>query len=83
MTSTWFCTTSAALVRIIVILQWERGSHVKILDYDTAMKEFSLLLANLEAAGLVTEARAGYEKTILVFVKAPKELLGNTVYKSR
>lgn len=51
--------------------------------YETAMEELSLLLDSLEAAGFHTEVRPGYEKTILVFVKAPKQLLGSTVYKSR
>jgi len=52
-------------------------------DYDAAAKEFSLLLDSLEAAGLHVEVRPSFEKTILVFVKAPEQLLGNTVYKSR
>ncbi|EFY96896.2 transmembrane protein 16K [Metarhizium robertsii ARSEF 23] len=53
------------------------------IDYDAAAKEFNCLLDNLEAAGLHTEVRPGYEQTILVFVKAPSQLLGNTVYKQR
>lgn len=54
-----------------------------LIDYDAAAKEFNCLLDNLEAAGLHTEVRPGYEQTILVFVKAPSQLLGNTVYKQR
>lgn len=38
---------------------------------------------DLESAGLNTEVRPGYEQTLLIFVKAPRELLGNAVYKSR
>ncbi|KOS20681.1 Uncharacterized protein ESCO_006847 [Escovopsis weberi] len=38
---------------------------------------------NNEAAGLHTEVRPGFEKTILVLVKASRNLLGNRVYKSR
>ncbi|KAK2612544.1 hypothetical protein QQS21_001482 [Conoideocrella luteorostrata] len=53
------------------------------IDYDVAIKEFNSLLDNLEAAGLYTEVRPGYEQSILVFVKAPEQLLGNTVYKQR
>ncbi|PHH60982.1 hypothetical protein CDD81_997 [Ophiocordyceps australis] len=52
-------------------------------EYEAALKEFTALLDDLEAAGLHTEVRAGFEKTILVFVKASEQLLGNTVYKTR
>ncbi|KND86309.1 Uncharacterized protein TOPH_09067 [Tolypocladium ophioglossoides CBS 100239] len=52
-------------------------------EYEAATKEFNSLLDNLEAAGLHTEVRPGYDQTILVFVQASKQLLGNTVYKSR
>ncbi|KAF4449044.1 hypothetical protein F53441_7694 [Fusarium austroafricanum] len=48
-------------------------------DRDTAVKEFKTLLADLEEAGLDTEVRAGYEQTLLVFVKAPREALGKLV----
>jgi anoctamin-10 len=41
------------------------------------------LLEHLESTGLHTEVRAGYDETLLVFVQAPRELLGNTVYQSR
>ncbi|KAH6603133.1 hypothetical protein Trco_007908 [Trichoderma cornu-damae] len=53
------------------------------LDYDAATKEFIALLDSLEATGLHVEVRPGYEKTILLFVKAPSGLLGNRVYKLR
>jgi hypothetical protein len=53
------------------------------LAYDDAVKEFKTLLADLEEAGLDVEVRAGYEQTLLFFVKAPRDLLGNYVYKSR
>lgn len=53
------------------------------IDYDEATKEFITLLQNLEATGLHVEVRPGYEQTILLFVKAPSELLGNRVYKLR
>ncbi|KAF2852104.1 DUF590-domain-containing protein [Plenodomus tracheiphilus IPT5] len=52
-------------------------------DYDVATTECSVLLKHLEAAGLNTEVRSGYYQTLLIFVQAPRELLGNTVYKSR
>ncbi|KAH6693612.1 calcium-activated chloride channel-domain-containing protein [Plectosphaerella plurivora] len=53
------------------------------IDSDTASHELEMLLTDLEAAGLQTEVRAGYDQILLIFVKAPRELLGNTVYKSR
>ncbi|PQK16217.1 hypothetical protein BB8028_0006g05380 [Beauveria bassiana] len=53
------------------------------IDYDVATKEFTELLVDLEEAGLHTEVRPGYERSILVFVKAPRQLLGNSVYKER
>ncbi|KAL9563562.1 hypothetical protein ACKAV7_012230 [Fusarium commune] len=52
-------------------------------DHDTAIKEFKTLVADLEETGLDVEVRAGYEQSLLVFAKAPRELLGNAVYKSR
>jgi hypothetical protein len=55
---------------------------VKI-DYDAATKEFVKLLQTLEDTGLHVEVRPGYEQSILLFVKAPIELLGNRVYKLR
>ncbi|KAF4973965.1 hypothetical protein FZEAL_9072 [Fusarium zealandicum] len=53
------------------------------IDGDTAVKEFKTLLADLEQARLDVEVRAGYEQTLMVFATAPRELLGNTVYRSR
>lgn len=53
------------------------------IDYDAATKEFIKLLQNLEDTGLHVEVRPGYEQSILLFVKAPSELLGNRVYKLR
>lgn len=52
-------------------------------DHATAIDEFTALLKDLESVGLHTEVRAGYDQSLLVFLKAPKALLGNTVYKSR
>lgn len=52
-------------------------------DEEVATRECKQLLHDLESAGLNTEARSGYDQTLLVFVQAPKDLLGNTVYKSR
>ncbi|KAH7240819.1 calcium-activated chloride channel-domain-containing protein [Fusarium redolens] len=52
-------------------------------DHDTAIQEFKTLVADLEETGFDVEVRAGYEQSLLVFAKAPRELLGNAVYKSR
>ena len=53
------------------------------LEPDTATEELTILIQDLESAGLETEVRAGHDETLLVFVKAPRSLLGNTVYASR
>ncbi|CAJ2505130.1 Uu.00g125240.m01.CDS01 [Anthostomella pinea] len=52
-------------------------------DYFKAVDELHTLVQDLESVGLYTELRAGYDQSLLIFVKAPKELLGNMVYKSR
>lgn len=52
-------------------------------DTETAIQELTTLLKDLHAAGLNTEVRRGYDQSLLVFVQAPRELLGNAVYKSR
>ncbi|KAI4645732.1 hypothetical protein J4E93_005310 [Alternaria ventricosa] len=52
-------------------------------DDDVAIAECKTLLHDLESAGLNTEVRPGYDQTLLVFVQAPRDLLGNAVYKSR
>lgn len=54
-----------------------------ISDADTAITEFSTLLKDLESTGLHTEVRAGHDESLLVFVQAPRELLGNMVHHSR
>lgn len=61
-----------------------RSSSLKTFtDAETASKEVETLCEDLELAGLHTEVRAGYEKTLLIFVKAPREVLGKFVYQSR
>ncbi|KAH6971014.1 calcium-activated chloride channel-domain-containing protein [Ilyonectria sp. MPI-CAGE-AT-0026] len=52
-------------------------------DHNEAIEEFKTLLQDLEETGLHTEVRPGYGQSLLVFVKAPRELLGNAVHKSR
>ena len=52
-------------------------------DDKTAISEFTTLLKDLESVGLNIEVRPGYDKSILVFVQAPRALLSNMVYKSR
>jgi anoctamin-10 len=52
-------------------------------DTESAIHEVRSLLADLHAVGLNTEVRRGYDQTLLVFVQAPRELLGSVVYKAR
>ncbi|PHH80976.1 hypothetical protein CDD80_5186 [Ophiocordyceps camponoti-rufipedis] len=54
-----------------------------LVDVDTAVEDFKTLLARIEGIGLHTEIRAGHDQSLLLFVKAPREILGNAVYKSR
>lgn len=53
------------------------------IDTHVATKEVTTLTADLEAVGFQTEIRAGYEESLLVFVKAPRNILGTAVYNSR
>lgn len=76
-----FCTISAR--RVSLIDGCERDDVLIWVDHDTAIKEFKTLVADLEETGFDVEVRAGYEQSLLVFAKAPRELLGNHVYKSR
>jgi anoctamin-10 len=52
-------------------------------DRDTAIDEVSFLCADIEQAGLQTEVRAGEDKSLLIFVRVPKELLSAEIHKSR
>jgi anoctamin-10 len=52
-------------------------------DQKTACNELSLLLGDIMSVGLNTEVRAGYDQTLLIFVQTPRDLLGNSVYRSR
>ncbi|PKS08641.1 hypothetical protein jhhlp_005028 [Lomentospora prolificans] len=52
-------------------------------DTDRAAKEVTTLIQDLASVGLQTEVRAGFDETLLDFVKAPQELLQTTVYNSR
>lgn len=57
--------------------------NLRLLDTNVAVEEFTQMIQHLEAAGLHTEVRAGYDQSLLVFIQAPRELLGNMVYHSR
>ncbi|KAK3307797.1 calcium-activated chloride channel-domain-containing protein [Chaetomium strumarium] len=52
-------------------------------DPDVASKEITILTQDLESVGLQTEVRPGRDQTLLVFVKAPRNILGSYVYDSR
>lgn len=58
-------------------------AHCVTTEPGVAEKELEELCNELESTGLHSEVRAGFEQTLLIFVKAPRDLLGNTVYKSR
>ena len=48
-----------------------------------AIGEFTTLINDLNEAGLETQVRHGDGLSLLVFIHAPKKILGNEVYKSR
>ena len=52
-------------------------------DPDKATAELQILIEDLSLAGLKTTISPGPEKSFLVLVKAPKNILGREVYKSR
>lgn len=81
-TSMSWSTISAAWVRS-AICKNVRLALIQQPEHETAVMEFSVLVKDLHSAGLNTEVRHGYDQSLLVFVQAPRELLGNTVYKSR
>ena len=58
-------------------------THLAPLAVEEAKANFTTLLEDLESVGLHIEVRPGFWQTILVFVKAPREVLGNAVYKER
>ncbi|KAI4603921.1 hypothetical protein KJ359_000042 [Pestalotiopsis sp. 9143b] len=53
------------------------------IDRDTAIDEVSFLCTDIASAGLQCEVRAGEDKSLLIFVRAPKELLSSEIHKSR
>lgn len=63
------------------------SSHLSILisrlDYHNSISELSAILHKLETTGLYTEVRPGFDQTLLIFVQAPRDVLGSAVYKSR
>lgn len=67
------------------------GCHDKyVIDYDfsevspeQAIEELKSICRDLQSVGLETEVRAGYDKTLLIFVRVPKAILDAEVFKSR
>lgn len=53
------------------------------LDQTRAVKEFQCLCRDLRGVGLQIEVQPGRAQSLLLFSKAPKRLLGSTVYRSR
>jgi hypothetical protein len=54
-----------------------------LVDEDTAIMEVQRLCADIEGAGLQCEVRAGEDRSLLIFVRAPPELLNIEIHKSR
>ena len=54
-----------------------------MVEQPQAIKEFHTLIHDLDDVGLQTEVRHGDGASLLVFVQAPRDLVGNWIYKSR
>ncbi|KAH8693654.1 calcium-activated chloride channel-domain-containing protein [Talaromyces proteolyticus] len=52
-------------------------------DEETAIEEYRSLIQTLDAVGLRTEVRHGNGSSLLIFIKAPNDLVGNWIYMSR
>lgn len=52
-------------------------------DHEQAIEELKCVVRDLQSVGLETEVRAGYDKTLLIFVRVPKSILDAEVFKSR
>lgn len=53
-------------------------------DVDDAVEEYRALIRDLDEAGLRTQVRHGPGvASLLIFVRVPRALLGNMIYKSR
>ncbi|KAL2192818.1 calcium-activated chloride channel-domain-containing protein [Corynascus similis CBS 632.67] len=57
--------------------------NYKDVEPKVANREITQLCEDLESVGLQTELRAGRDQTLLIFVKAPRNVLGSYVYSSR
>lgn len=54
-----------------------------LVDHDIAVAEFKELVNDLSAAGLKVNVQPGPEKSLVVLVKSPYDLLSTFVFKSR
>lgn len=50
---------------------------------EQAIEELKCICRDLQGVGLETEVRAGYDKTLLIFVRVPKPILDAEIFKSR
>lgn len=53
------------------------------IDMEQAMEEVQRLCNDVIEVGLQCEVRAGEDQSLLVFVRAPQELLNSEIHKSR
>lgn len=52
-------------------------------EHEQAIEELKHICRDLHSIGLETEVRAGYDKTLLIFVRVPKPILDAEIFKSR
>jgi anoctamin-10 len=60
-----------------------RGAYFSQIDEAQAIKEYRELVEALDEVGLELAVRHGNGASLLIFVKAPANLVGNWVYKAR
>ncbi|KAL1965672.1 hypothetical protein VTN77DRAFT_5349 [Rasamsonia byssochlamydoides] len=64
-------------------VDWVIYYQFEDIEESQAIDEYSTLIRDLDAVGLETEVRHGNGASLLVFVKAPRQLLGNWIFKAR
>ncbi|KAH6718652.1 calcium-activated chloride channel-domain-containing protein [Leptodontidium sp. MPI-SDFR-AT-0119] len=70
---------TAGLYDDIYVVQYDFSE----IDHDIAVAEFKELVNDLSAAGLKVNVQPGPEKSLVVLVKSPYDLLSTFVFKSR
>ncbi len=60
-----------------------KAEHAQLADHNTAIKEFQVLLNDISSAGLTADVQPGPDRSLVIVVKAPRDLLREAVFNSR